>query len=202
MRCTRLQLVGIALTVSVVLLFSGCAINLGSMTLKPSQKLMTAGKMYPLSVAMVAGEDLMFFEAKAKDAMGGPLVSYYHGLQNLYSQVLVSHFETVDPLKEGDPIPEDDYDLVARMAVDKYHGKCGMTLGMKESVITIDMTFVLEDRDGNKVFTKTLSATGSEPPGRGVSGCNHMVDLSSRVFDDIFVQLTGALDDAPGLDEL
>jgi len=163
---------------------------------------MTAGKMYPLNVAMVAGKDLMFFEAKAKDAIGGPLVSYYHGLQNLYSQVLVAHFEMVDPLDEGEAISEADYDVVARMAVDKYYGKCGMTMGMKDSVVTIDMTFSLEKPSGELIYKTSLSASQSEPPGRGAAGCNHMVGLSAKVFDEIFTKLTKALNDVPALDSL
>ncbi len=195
---TRITLFALTLCLMSVF-FGACAMNVGNIDLKPSPELLQADKQYPLSVAMVTEKEHMLYiiEFTSAAAVGGKIVTSYSGLPNLFSQVLTSHFETVEPLQAGDPISGEDYDLVAKMSVDSYEGHC-----MVVNKGTITMTFTFENAEGETLFTKTLSATNSVPGGGGPTGCENIVAAFYKDFDGIFGDLSKALDQTDKFDDL
>lgn len=184
---------------------AGGGINVGQRNLVAPPDLKYGGKQLPLSVAMSVDENLMVYVIRfgSTTALGGDIISTYTGLDNLLSQVLNIHFESVEPVGKDDAIAEDDYDLVARMTVDSTDAHCGIPM-IKDKEGKVTMTFTFEKTNGETVFSRTLSGAGSMPTRRakGATGCEDIVDAFEKAFHQIFIDLNKAINESDAFDSI
>ena len=171
----------------LAVLLSACGtVTITNINLKPKMENIQTADTVPLSVAMVVDKDLLRYTAKGWEPINVDIEYVVTSLPNYYTRVLNNRFESVEIIHEGEKIPQDDFDLVARMSVNEWFCKVPIQTYLDESV-KISISFSMEDVNGKPLFSKTISRVNSRPYQVDAKRFEH---LSSPALEEIFTELS------------
>lgn len=137
---------------AVIFIFSGCGVTFVR-NLKPPIIQERPANVLPLAVAVPVSSDLLEHRAVIS-LLEGDTVYVFRSIPDFYVQSLTARFETVEVFPEGETIPKDRFDLIARMSIRTEERK----LSWASAGLFMVLTLVMEDMKGNKLISKTIEA--------------------------------------------
>lgn len=181
------------IVISMLFVFTACGtIVTKSVPLVPNLSQLKPVQL-PLSVALVVSKDNLRYTATGRDSIGISLGYVVTTLPNYYTKVLLSLFETVEVVKQGQAISDDDFDLIATFSTSKWHFNVPIQTYLKATV-DISMSFSIETLNHEDIFSKTLSKTFKKPwSDLKLQGDWGFSDMSSYPLEEMFVALYEAL---------
>ena len=151
--------------------------------LKPPTLTKTSANLLPCSVAVVVSNDLMEYRAVLK-YLEGDKTYIFRSLPDFLMQTLIAHFEKVEILPDGEPIPKEKFDLIARMSVTTEERK----LSWAVTGFFMTITLKIEDRHGRNLLTKSLDVEndvfGEAPYGEAEIRASQAVSKTFAFFGE------------------
>ena len=170
-------------------LLSGCGMT-HVYDLKPPRLVENPGNAYPFAVAFIV--DKANFEHRTE--MADNNVHVYHALPDFYMQTLMARFDEVEIFQDIQEVSADDYDLIARMAVDSGWRK----LNWAQSQAYVTLTLTLERMDGTPVVSQAMDAAGGWAA-KQHNGIDPDPARASQAFAETFAAFGTVLDNSQAL---
>lgn len=187
MKLSGHYLKGFLIVLFLAVLLPACGtVTRSNINLKPKLETIQTNNPLPLSVAMVVNKDLLRYKAKGWEPINVNVEYIVTSLPNYYTRVLNNRFETVEIINEGEEIPQEDFDLVARMSVNEWFFKVPIQTYLNEKV-NISISFSIEKVNGDQLFSKTISRLHKRPYQPDAKSFEH---LSSPALEEIFTELS------------
>ncbi len=167
---------------ATMLLIAGCG-NTYVRNLKPPPLIKTSANVMPCSVGVVVSKDLIEYKTVLK-YLEGDQTYIFRSLPDYLMQTLIAHFEKVDVVPDGEPIPKDKFDLIARMSITTEERK----LNWAVAGFFMTITLKIEDRHGRNLLTKSLDVEngvfGEAPYGEAEIRASQAVAKTFSLFGE------------------
>jgi len=144
----------------ICLVVAGCSLRAGRFVLTSSH--IGNVKVYPWRVGVVIDKGFTPYKMTFRWWSSTPFTWSLDGLPDAFVETLRPHFLSVEPFQHSPGSPDGDYDVIAKMSVNRLHFD-GANTTDREDRVDLTMTFSIHRPDATEVLRTTLSSSGTSP---------------------------------------